>query len=723
MDDALAPRPGESADLATHLERLVVAVALWVVALGLVGSVVALVGAWHLPVALCVALVTGAASWRASAWVPRPGRGTASRSGAAPVVLLLVAVAAVTVWTGATHSEQILPRRDSASYFQATVALAETGTRPVPVDVATIGGPETLTIDGLTLESPAFYEIGSAEDPSVQPQFMPGAALWYSLPYEIGGAGAAFWAPAIFGGLALLAIGLLVARVVGPWWGAPAAALVGACFPWLHTSRSTYSEPLAGLTLAAGFLLLTLVAAAAEDARRAPDSGAGDVGGAPRPFVAGLPTLGLPVAALLAGVLVGGTSIVRIDALRETMLLVPVAALLLARGRTWARPMLVGAVVSTLVGFVVAGVMSWRYLGEIGGSLVPLVALVVLMGLACWWLLRRSRAGWSLPAAVTDRLPVALGALVLVVGVVLALRPLVMTVRQDPSDPGAMYVARMQAEQGLPVDGGRTYAEHSVEWLSWWIGPLALVVALLALAELSRRLGSAWREGEGARLPAWGPALLVTTGSTLLTLWRPGITPDHPWADRRLLVALPLALVLVVAAAAWTARRLERRLAPPAAVAAGLAVLTTAAVPTALATAPHAGERIEAGELAAVEEVCAALGPDDVVLAVDDWAVNQWPQVSRGMCEVPALATTGRLRDDPEAVAAAARRLDELVAARGGRVLLLANREEASLTALGATDVELVVDVTVEEDMRVLEERPDGTTTLPIQVWTGRLPR
>ena len=30
---------------------------------------------------------------------------------------------------------------------------------------------------------------------------------------------------------------------------------------------------------------------------------------------------------------------------------------------------------------------------------------------------------------------------------------------------------------------------------------------------------------------------------------------------------------------------------------------------------------------------------------------------------------------------------------------------------------ELVLDVTVQEDMRILEDRPDGTTPLPLQVW------
>ena len=57
------------------------------------------------------------------------------------------------------------------------------------------------------------------------------------------------------------------------------------------------------------------------------------------------------------------------------------------------------------------------------------------------------------------------------------------------------------------------------------------------------------------RVDACLPALFVAAGSTLLTLVRPGITPDHPWADRRLLITLPLVVALVVTAAAWALRR------------------------------------------------------------------------------------------------------------------------------------------------------------------------
>ncbi len=694
----------ERPDRAPLLERAVVAVALWVILLGFVGSVIAWLGAWIPVVGFTTALVTAAIAVRLSGRLPRPaGRPLGPVAAGA----LVVGVLAVTVWTGVTHSEQVLPRRDSASYLQATIYLAETGSRPVSVPAESIGGPETLAEEGLTLEAPAFYEIGSPADPSVQPQFMPGPALVYSLPWWAGGATATLWAPAVLGGLGLLAIGLLVARVVGPWAAAPAALLVGACFPWLHTARSTYSEPLAGLTLAAGFLALTLLVRAAED------TADGDHADASPARLRG--------AALVAGVLIGGTAIVRIDALRETMLLIPVAALLLARGRQWAWPLLLGSIGTTLAGFAVAGVMSWRYLGEIGGSLVPLVGLVLAMSLVSWWLLRRARAGWSLPAWVTARIPAVLAGGVVVVGVLLALRPLFLTTRQDPRDPGAMYVARMQAELGLPIDGGRTYAEDSVDWLSWWIGPAALVIALVALAVLAHRLGTWWTNGDV--LPAWGAALFVTTGSTLLTLVRPGITPDHPWADRRLLIALPLALVLCVAAAWWAGGRARGRWGASAGASVLVVLLAVTAIPTALATWPHRAERVEAGGLAAAATYCESLERGDVVLAVDDWAVNHWTQITRGMCGVPAIATTGRLRDDPDQVLAAARRLDDRVRERGGRVLLVAHREPQTLQDLGATDVRVVLDTELMEDPHALTERPERLDPLRLVVWTGRVPR
>ncbi|WP_343896077.1 hypothetical protein, partial [Roseibium denhamense] len=69
-------------------------------------------------------------------------------------------------------------------------------------------------------------------------------------------------------------------------------------------------------------------------------------------------------------------------------------------------------------------------------------------------------------------------------------------------------MAGLQSRQGLPVDGGRTYDEQSLVWMAWWVGPIALALALLALVVLAHRAGSAWVEGRD--LPSWvGPAVVA----------------------------------------------------------------------------------------------------------------------------------------------------------------------------------------------------------------------
>ena len=608
----------------------------------------------------------------------------------------------------------------------------------------------------MTLASPAFFEVGSDADPAVQPQFVMGPAVVYGFGWWAGGSAGALLLPAVAMGLALLSLGLLVARVVGPWWGVAAAALTGILFPVLHTARATYSEPLAMLTLGAGLLAVTLAVAAGRE-RPGPASGvavesgvawarddAAASGVSPTPggsmdsvaagFVGDASSQGRVVgraplwslvlrdvsarAGLVAGLLVGGTGLVRVDALREVVLLLPMVALGAASGARWARPLLVGLGISLAVAAVAAVGLSREYLASIAGSLVPLVALGIVVGGGSWLALVLWRRGRRLPPGVMRRLPdVAAGAVVLV-GLYLASRPLWQVVRQDPNDPGSRYVAGMQAREGLPVDGGRTYAEQTVAWLSWYVGPVALVGALAVLAVLVRRAVASAGRG---RVEAWLPALVVAAGSTLLTLMRPGITPDHPWADRRLLVALPLVVTLFVVGLDWVARRAVasgRAWVGAVVVAVAMALVVA---PALAATWPHRAGGVEKGSLAAVETVCGALRPGDVVLAVDSRAANEWPQVVRGMCGVPALSTTARVRSDDQLLRATVDAAAAGVRAKGGRLVLLAAESPEVLESLG-TSARLVVDASVREDEHVLERRPSGTDPLPVRVWLGSAP-
>ncbi|MGL5927682.1 MAG: hypothetical protein ACRCY8_01975 [Dermatophilaceae bacterium] len=680
--------------------------------------------------------------------VGRRGGLRGSRAAAGTLVAVCVAF---TVGAAATRSEQVVVHRDASSNLQAAVSLARTGERVVPVP-AELAASSALDVPGVGVGSMAFYEVESQGRPAVQPQFVVGPAVVYGFGWWLGGSEpeVALVLPAVATGLALLGFGLLVGRMTGAWWGVVAAGLAGVLFPVLHVARATYSEPLALLTLGGGLLALT---AATARHRRAGPGAPGESAGPGASVgwgggVAAASGAATRRAGLVAGLLIGGTGLVRVDGLREVVLLVPVLAIAAIVGERWVRSAASGLAASTGVAAVTALWLSPRYLGDIAGSLLPLVALGVLAGAAAVGLLALWRRGFRVPESVGRRLPGALAGGAVLTGLYLATRPLWQVVRQDPNDPGARYVAGMQARQGLPVDGGRTYAEHSVTWLSWYAGPVALVAALLVLAVLVWRLTSSLGSG---RLEPWAPALLVASGSTVLTLLRPGITPDHPWADRRLLVALPLVVVLVVVLAAWAWRgptwsdvrmmlrdsgfRMDGgRLAMPRVTASSsgpgragraVAVLLVAAtaVPAVLAIWPHRSGGVERGSLDAVRTVCSALAPGDVVLAVDSRSAREWPQVVRGMCGVEVLLLTSGVQRDPAAAAVAVAAVRDRLATLSGdrRLVLFAADRPESLTVLGATPVE-VVDVVVREDEHALDRPPTRTDPRPERVWIAAEP-
>ena len=106
--------------------------------------------------------------------------------------------------------------------------------------------------------------------------------------------------------------------------------------------------------------------------------------------------------------------------------------------------------------------------------------------------------------------------------------------------------SRCSGNEGLPVDGSRNYAEQSVRWASWYVGWPALALAASAAVLLT------WRAVRGDRdAGRWALGLGVPLVSALTVLEQPAITPDHPWADRRL---VPTVLPVVAAARAVVGR-------------------------------------------------------------------------------------------------------------------------------------------------------------------------
>jgi hypothetical protein len=111
-----------------------------------------------------------------------------------------------------------------------------------------------------------------------------------------------------------------------------------------------------------------------------------------------------------------------------------------------------------------------------------------------------------------------------------------------------------------------------------------------------------------------------------------------------------------------------------------------------------------------------------VALMVDDRAANEWPQVVRGTCGVPALSLTAAVRKSDTLRARAVEAVAGAVSRSGHHLVLLAADSPDAL-ALPAGSAARVgqpveaVDVLVREDARLLERRPDSTVALPLQVW------
>ena len=683
------------------VDRAGVGAAAWVVTSAVFSVPLVAWGLWRPSVALPVLLVAAAVAVRVARSVP----GVAGPRWAA-LSLVLVAVAGG-VWAGATHAEHVVLRRDAGTYALSAQHLATAHRLDVDVDVPALGGAAALATAGVTVASPGFYARGSGARTRVVPQFLPATPVLLSLGWWADGWTGLLLAPAVGLALALLAFGALARRLVGPAWAVAATAALALTQPVLHAGRATYSEPFALLVgCAAACVLVAATSPSLED--RA------------------LRRLGL-----LAGLLAGGVALVRIDALRESALLLPVVALLAARRSPTARPLLAGLGLATVYAFATALLVSRPYLGAVAGSLLPLAAAVVVLAGGSAVALRVRR--W--PRALVVRLPLVLAVATLLGFAVLASRPLWLVVRQSAADPGARVVAGLQLAQGLAVDGGRTYDEETVGWTAWWVGVPALLLALAAAVLLAHRLGVALRDG--AALPAWLAPAIVGVASTALTLYRPGITPDHPWADRRLVpVVLPTVLLLAAAAVRHLTARAAtapsphsapdgtaephrvarvRSRTPVGGVVAGVVGLGLLAGPAAAATWPVAGQRTERGEVAAVDQACAALRPSATAVLVDDRAAHEWPQVLRGVCGVPSVVVRSRAGTPGTA---AVRTVVAGVRAAGRRPVLVSAGSAAALEQLGAS-ARQVVDLRTTEDQRLLTRRPGGSASLDVDLWLG----
>ncbi|WP_426592744.1 hypothetical protein ACPPVS_13365 [Cellulomonas sp. McL0617] len=488
--------------------------------------------------------------------------------------------------------------------------------------------PGVLTLEGLWLSAhPApDISVGSAidvqhvvpglsastGDPLSGPLQVQGAKLvpgMLGLAGWVGGDQAVLAANLVIGAVALLAVFALARRLVRPAVALVPLAALAVSIPMMVFSRAAYTEPLT-LVLVIGGVTMAWSAIETRTWWRY----------------------------LLAGAMIGGTALVRIDGAASVIGLIGGLGLTAAaalgprvrRRQVGATGIVIGAALAMVaIGYLDLRLHSPSYLVSLSHQFTALMAalagtviLVIVLGtlrsldpLRRWVLTRRR----GLAAAA-----------VFGVGVVAAFfasRPLWLVNRRIPAgSPYASVVGALQEMDHLPLDPTRSYDEYSLSWHGMYYGWPMVVLAVVGLSLITYRLVA-------RRDPRLALVLGVVVAPSLLYLWDIAITPDQTWAMRRFLpVTIPGLLIAsaVVVDTLWAQRsRVLRALA----VAGGVVV---AAFPI-LTWSPVLTTVEQGGRLGEMNAVCAAVGGGPVVYMAVGAGSPPYLTTLRSGCDVDVV--------------------------------------------------------------------------------------
>ena len=668
---------------------------------GLVGLAAAMLG-HAVPV---VVLPVGAVVWVGLVMVWRPFRFVVRLAPPATWVLVLglVVIAAAAVFNLLLHGEYVLTNRDPGIYTNGAAWIAQHGNLVVDSRQDVLDGVAGTQANALGQQSLA------GDDTRLEIQGMHLFPVLLAIGSWVSGTTGLFAVPAVVGAIGLCVFFVVALRLLPAWAALTALVALAVNFAWIYTVRSVLSEPLT-LTLAFAGLWFTMQAVANR---------------APREF-------------FIAGLTVAVSLVVRLDAGVAILALLPMAVLLICRaaptaGRAWGWAGLYGA------GWIGPAVLAWIdihrfspfYLhfhsDEFGAVLAGTAVAVVLSlaTLACRTVYDRSTPG-TLPDRVLGcwrRSAPWIGTLAAIAVLALVayawwVRPWIEVHVNALGGGGKGTMEALQEQEGLALNGDRTYDEKSMQWLVWYVGPVVVVGAAMAAAVLVRRFLIGRLHADLALL------LALVVPISALYLFRPSIYPDQPWAIRRFLpVTIPGFLLLAGWCAAWLLRLSHRLRQPPGRLlTGGLAVVLGAAivVPPLFVTVPLAGARWEAGGAAGIEALCDALGPDDVALLSREGQISiVFQPAVRGFCPVATAGFVGPAKASGIDATALATRLN----AQGRTLSIVANSRQAVLQiAPTAVDVRQVPILSTTEVIPTLSRAPSASRPLKYSVWVGRVP-
>jgi 4-amino-4-deoxy-L-arabinose transferase-like glycosyltransferase len=422
-------------------------------------------------------------------------------------------VAGVVVWGGFNMlytSQHILTNRDPATYGVAGAWL-------IHHDNIKMNVPDVLGTTPRVVGSSAGFEALQLNDkePHVYAQGMHLLPAFLGLSGRIAGEELMLRVSPFFGMTALLAVYGFARLLVRPRWAALATAVLAVSLPLIYFSRDTYTEPLA-LTFTFGALSLLWVAQKQKN-------------------------LWLW---LLAGLVTGAGVLTRIDAYLTIAGIVFFAAIMVvlaarrdrATALKQAGVLAAGITLPSFLGWLDVSLLSPGYYDSVK-SLLKLellaIAIVAAAGVVATVIAWRTRVLVALDKATRRWRGTAIVVLIVLIAAGLASRPLWYTAVTSNQNP---VVAEIQQRMGDPIEK-RSYAEQSVNWVVWYIGPLFALLGVVGVA-----LAAKWSMARRDLLLVASVAVVLVT--SLVYLVKPSITADQIWASRRLLpVILPGLLV------------------------------------------------------------------------------------------------------------------------------------------------------------------------------------
>ncbi|HWB39215.1 MAG TPA: glycosyltransferase family 39 protein [Candidatus Saccharimonadales bacterium] len=439
--------------------------------------------------------------------------------------------------------------------------------------------------------------------PGFRPHVIHGTVTLYAqglhlLPIFLGltgrlfGLAAMFHLNVIFGAIALLAIYNFGKHLVSPAWSALATSVLACSMPFIYFSRDTYTEPLATIFVFGG---LSLIATALKhDSSR---------------------------LWLLAGLVGGAVTLTRIDGFLVIAGLAAFIVLHLIFSDQKKRPetmrdiklLSLGLAITALISLSDLALLSLSYFAMSIAQFVEefgLIVLITIFGfIAVHWKQPADYLSWLDKYTKEWRLRALLWAIA--IGVALLLTRPFWLVSVDE-----LYQ--------------RTYAEYTTNMIFWYLGPLAIASIyglVVAVKKGMRRYES-----------LLALTLMVFLSTALVYLVNPSISPDQIWASRR---DVPIILPGIAILAVYGLAELWRRFGRLRHAAAGMLLATIIILAAPLVTSfPLLSER-DTAMLDTVNSLCKSLPPKAAVLWIGS-AGTSMGAPTKTMCNKPS-ATYGGL--------------------------------------------------------------------------------